>query len=157
MQKIVPFLWFDGKAEEAANFYTAIFNDARITDVMRSGEGGPGAKGSILSATFELAGQKFIALNGGPMFQFTPAISFFVYCETQAEVDDFWVKLSEGGQIRQCGWLTDKFGVTWQIVPIVLMQMLVDKDAAKAKRVMTAMMKMVKFDIALLTQAYEGG
>ena len=157
MQKIIPFLWFDGKAEEAANFYTAIFNDARITDVMRSGDGGPGAKGSILSATFELAGQKFIALNGGPMFQFTPAISFFVYCETQAEVDDFWVKLSEGGQIRQCGWLTDKFGVTWQIVPIVLMQMLRDEDAVKSNRVMAAMMKMIKLDIALLTQAYEGG
>jgi predicted 3-demethylubiquinone-9 3-methyltransferase (glyoxalase superfamily) len=157
MQKVVPFLWFDGKAEEAAHFYTAIFNDALITDVMRCGEDGPGPKGSVWAATFELAGQKFVALNGGPMFNFTPAISFFVNCETQAEVDDFWAKLSEGGQIRQCGWLTDKFGVTWQIVPIVLMQMLRDEDAAKSKRVMAAMMKMIKLDIALLTQAYEGG
>ena len=157
MQKIVPFLWFDGKAEEAANFYTAIFNDALITDVSRSGDDGLGAKGKVMSATFELAGQKFIALNGGPMFKFTPAISFFVNCETQAEVDDFWAKLSEGGQTMQCGWLTDKFGVTWQIVPIVLQQMLRDEDAAKSRRVMAAMMKMVKLDIAELTRAYEGG
>jgi predicted 3-demethylubiquinone-9 3-methyltransferase (glyoxalase superfamily) len=157
MQKIVPFLWFDGKAEEAANFYTAIFDDALITDVMRHGEGGHGPKGAVWSATFELAGQKFVALNGGPMFKFTPAISFFVNCETQAEVDDFWAKLSEGGQIMQCGWLTDKFGVTWQIVPIVLMQMLRDADAAKVKRVTAAMMEMIKLDIAELTRAYEGG
>src|SRR5579863_7541500 len=157
MQKIVPFLWFDGKAEEAANFYTAIFNDALITDVSRSGDDGLGARGKVMSATFELAGQKFIALNGGPMFKFTPAISFFVNCETQAEVDDFWAKLSEGGQIMQCGWLTDRFGVSWQIVPIALMQMLRDEDAAKSKRVMAAMMKMVKLDIAELTRAYEGG
>jgi predicted 3-demethylubiquinone-9 3-methyltransferase (glyoxalase superfamily) len=156
MQKIVPFLWFDGKAEEAANFYTAIFDDARITDVARYGEAGPGPKGAIMYATFELAGQQFIALNGGSMFHFTPAISLFVNCDTQAEIDEFWRKLSDGGRTMQCGWLTDKFGVTWQIVPKILLPMQQDKDPAKSKRVMEAMMKMVKLDIALLQQAYDG-
>ena len=155
MQKIIPFLWFDGKAEEAASFYTGIFKNARITNVMRYGEAGPGPKGAIMSATFELEGQEFFALNGGSTFEFSPAISFFVKCQTQDEIDMFWTKLSEGGQIRQCGWLTDKFGVTWQIVPVILLPMLQDKDAAKSKRVMEAMMKMVKLDVALLTQAYE--
>ena len=157
MQKITPFLWFDGKAEEAANFYTGIFKDARITNVMRYGDAGPGAKGTIMTATFELAGQEFIALNGNPMFKFSPAISFFVHCETQAEIDDYWAKLSDGGTIRQCGWLDDKFGVTWQIVPTILLPMLQDKDAAKSKRVMEAMMKMIKLDIAPLQKAYEQG
>jgi predicted 3-demethylubiquinone-9 3-methyltransferase (glyoxalase superfamily) len=156
MQKITPFLWFDGKAQEAADFYTAIFKNSRITEVMRYGEGGPGPKGGVMAATFELEGQTFIALNGGPMFAFSPAISFFVPCDSQEEVDHFWDKLSAGGQIQQCGWLTDKFGVTWQIVPRVLHSMLQDKDPVKAKRVMEAMMKMVKLDIDALTRAYEG-
>ena len=155
MQKITPFLWFDGKAEEAMNFYTGIFKNSRVVDVMRYGEAGPGPKGSVLAVTFQLEGQEFIALNGGPMFKFSPAISLFGKCETQEEVDEFWAKLSEGGETQQCGWLTDKFGVSWQIVPTVLGTMLRDKDAAKAKRVMEAMMKMVKLDINLLTQAYE--
>jgi predicted 3-demethylubiquinone-9 3-methyltransferase (glyoxalase superfamily) len=156
MQKITPFLWFDGKAQEAADFYTVIFKNSRITDVMRYGEGGPGPKGGLMAATFELEGQTFIALNGGPMFAFSPAISFFVHCDSQNEVDHFWDKLSAGGQIQQCGWLTDKFGVTWQIVPRVLHSMLQDKDPVKAKRVMEAMMKMIKLDIDALTRAYEG-
>jgi predicted 3-demethylubiquinone-9 3-methyltransferase (glyoxalase superfamily) len=124
--------------------------------VVRYREAGPGPKGAIMYATFELAGQQFIALNGGSMFQFTPAISFFVHCETQAEIDAFWAKLSDGGRTMQCGWLTDKFGVTWQIVPNILLPMQQDKDPAKSKRVMAAMMKMVKLDIALLQQAYDG-
>jgi predicted 3-demethylubiquinone-9 3-methyltransferase (glyoxalase superfamily) len=156
MQKITPFLWFDGKAQEAADFYTAIFKNARITEIMRYGEAGPGPKGGLMSATFDLEGQTFIALNGGPMFTFSPAISFFVHCDNQEEVDHFCDRLSAGGQIRQCGWLTDKFGVTWQIVPRILLPMLQDKDAAKAKRAMEAMMKMIKLDIGALTQAYNG-
>ena len=155
MQKITPFLWFDGKAEEAMNLYTSIFKNSRLLDVMRYGDAGPGPKGSVMSATFELDGQQFIALNGGAMFSFTPAISLFVSCETQAEVDAYWTKLLEGGQPQQCGWLTDKFGLSWQIVPAVLGPMLQDKDAARSTRVMQAMMKMVKLDIALLQQAYE--
>jgi predicted 3-demethylubiquinone-9 3-methyltransferase (glyoxalase superfamily) len=157
MQKITPFLWFDGRVEEGANFYTAIFGNARILDVMRYSDAGPGPKGAIMSATFELEGQTFIALNGGPTFKFSPAVSFFVTCESQDEVDHFWSRLSEGGQTLQCGWLTDKFGVTWQVVPAVLHAMLTDPDAGKSKRVMQAMMKMVKLDIGLLTQAYEQG
>ncbi len=157
MQKITPFLWFDGRAEEAANFYTAIFGNARVLDVMRYGEAGPGPKGAIMSATFELEGQTFIALNGGPVYKFSPAVSFFVTCQTQEEVDHFWSKLSEGGRTLQCGWLTDRFGVTWQVVPAALYAMLTDPDAGKSKRVMQAMMGMVKLDIGLLTQAYEQG
>ena len=124
---------------------------------MRYGETGPGEKGSVLTATFELQGQEFIALNGGPMYQFTPAISFLVKCETQDEVDDYWTKLLEGGQPQQCGWLTDKFGVSWQIVPTILGELMQDQDAKKANRVMQAMLKMVKLDIRLLKQAYEQG
>ncbi|MDM0074012.1 VOC family protein [Variovorax sp. J2P1-59] len=157
MQKIAPFLWFDGKVEEAMTFYTSIFKNSRVKDVMRQGEGGPGPKGSVMGATFELEGQEFMALNGGPMFSFTPAISFFVRCETQEEVDDFAAKLSsDGGEIQPCGWLKDKYGLSWQIVPTALGAMLQDKDPQKARRVMETMMKMKKLDIGLLKQAYEG-
>jgi predicted 3-demethylubiquinone-9 3-methyltransferase (glyoxalase superfamily) len=156
MQKITPFLWFDGKAEEAAAFYTSIFKNAKVTDVSRYGEGAPAPKGSVMTATFELEGQKFIALNGGPHYQFTPAVSFFIHCETQGEIDHYWEKLSAGGKQIQCGWLTDKFGLTWQVVPTVLMTYMRDKDPEKAKRVMQAMLKMVKLDIATLQRAYDG-
>lgn len=155
MQKIAPFLWFDGKAEEAMNFYTSIFKNSKVGNVMRYGDAGPGPKGTVMSATFEIEGQEFMALNGGPMFTFSPAISFFVKCETQGEVDALWAKLSAGGKTQQCGWLQDKFGVSWQIVPTVLGAMLQDKDPQKSKRVMEAMLKMVKLDIKLLKQAYE--
>ena len=153
MQKISPFLWFDGKAEEAMNFYTSIFKNSKRGNVTRYGEAGPGPKGSVMSATS--SSQEFMALNGGTMFTFSPAISFFVKCETQAEVDELWAKLSEGGQTQQCGWLKDKFGVSWQIIPTVLGTLLQDKDPEKSKRVMQAMMKMTKLDIKLLKQAYE--
>jgi len=156
MQKIVPFLWFDGQADEAVNFYTSIFKNATITSVTRYGDAGPGPKGSIMSATFELDGQEFYALNGGPMFKFSPAISFFVKCESQEEVDYYWSKLAAGGQTNQCGWLQDKFGVSWQVVPTLLGKMLGDKDAAKANRVMQAMLKMTKLDVAGLQRAYDG-
>lgn len=155
MQKITPFLWFNGNAEEAMNFYTAIFKNSRAGDVMRYGEAGPGPEGTVMSVTFQLEGQEFFALNGGPVFKFSPAISFFVNCETQEEIDGFWAKLSEGGETQQCGWLRDKFGVTWQIVPNVLRKMLQDKDYEKSNRVMAAMMKMTKLDIGLLKRAYE--
>lgn len=155
MQKIKPFLWFDGKAEEAAHFYTALFKGSKITGTMRYGDVGPGPKGSVMSVTFELNGQQFIALNGGPQFTFSPAISFFVTCETQDEVDELWDKLLEGGQPQQCGWLTDKYGLSWQIVPSVLGEMLQDKDAAKSTRVMQAMLGMIKLDIATLKEAHE--
>ena len=157
MRGITPFLWFDGKAEEAMNFYTSIFKNSKVGNVTRYGEAGPGENGSVMTATFEIEGQEFLALNGGPMFKFSPAISFIVYCKTQEEVDDFWAKLLEGGAQQQCGWLTDKFGVSWQIVPTILPEMLQDKDAEKTKRVMQAMLKMVKLDIKVLKQAYEQG
>jgi predicted 3-demethylubiquinone-9 3-methyltransferase (glyoxalase superfamily) len=156
MQKITPCLWFDGKAEEAMHFYTSIFKRSKLVDVARYGDAGPGPKGSVLTATFELDGQQFIALNGGPHFYFTPAISFFVACGTQDEVDELWEKLLAGGRPQQCGWLTDKYGVSWQVVPTVLGHMLQDKDAQKADRVMRAMLKMIKLDIAALQRAYEG-
>ena len=155
MQKITPFLWFDGKAEEAMSFYTSIFSDSEVVNIMRYGDAGPGPKGTVMSPTFRLNGQEFIALNGGPQFSFTPAISFFVSCKTQEEVDQLWEKLSAGGTPQQCGWLTDKFGLCWQIVPTVLGEMLQDKDAKKSSRVMAAMLKMVKLDIDRLKQAYE--
>jgi predicted 3-demethylubiquinone-9 3-methyltransferase (glyoxalase superfamily) len=154
MQKISPFLWFEGKAEEAMNFYTGIFKNSKVSNVSHCGDAGPGPKGTVMSATFELEGQEFIALNGGPMFTFSPAISFFVKCETQEEVDELWAKLSAGGETQRCGWLKDKFGLSWQIVPTVLGTLLQDKDAEKSKRVMQAMMKMTKLDIGLLKQAY---
>jgi len=156
MQKINPFLWFDGKAEEAMNFYVSIFKNSKVVNVTRYGEGGPGPKGTVMSATFELEGQKFLALNGGPQFTFSPAISFFVNCETQQEVDELWEKLSEGGEKQRCGWLKDKYGLSWQIIPSALGKMLQEKDAEKAKRVMKAMLQMDKMDIKRLKQAYDG-
>jgi predicted 3-demethylubiquinone-9 3-methyltransferase (glyoxalase superfamily) len=155
MQKITPFLWFDGNAEEAMNSYVSIFKNSRVVSVTRYGEAGPGPKGTVMSATFELEGQPFYALNGGPLFSFTPAISFFVNCETQAEIDDLWAKLSKGGEAQRCGWLRDRFGLSWQIVPGVLGKMLGDKNAERAERVMTAMLQMDKIDISGLRQAYD--
>lgn len=157
MQKIAPCLWFDGQAEDAVNFYTAIFKNSHVGEVMRYGDAGPGVTGSVLLVEFQLEGQDFIALNGGPEFKFSPAISFFVNCETQEEIDTLWEKLLNGGQASQCGWLEDKFGVSWQIVPTVIGQMLRDRDAEKANRVMQALMKMIKMDIKLLQQAYDQG
>src|SRR3954464_107888 len=148
MQKITPFLWFDDKAEEAMNFYTSIFKNSKVGKVSRYGEGGPGPKGSVMSATFELEGQEFMALNGGPHFKFTPAISFFVNCETQEEVNELWNKLTAGGEESRCGWLKDKYGLSWQIIPKSLGEMLGDKDPQKSKRVMQAMLGMGKIDIA---------
>ena len=150
MQRITPFLWFDGKAEEAMNFYTAIFKNSKIGNVS------PGPNGSVMVASFELDGLKFTALNGGPQFKFTEAISLYVNCDSQEEVDHYWNKLSEGGQIQQCGWLKDKFGLSWQIIPSALSKLMGDPDRAKANRVMQAMLQMKKIDIAKLQQAYEG-
>jgi predicted 3-demethylubiquinone-9 3-methyltransferase (glyoxalase superfamily) len=155
MQKIAPFLWFDGKAEEAARFYTTIFKNSRVLGMARYGDAGPGPKGAVMTARFELEGQEFIALNGGPLFKFTEAISFLVNCETQEEVDELWEKLSQGGEKARCGWLKDKFGVSWQIVPTALGQMLQDKDPEKSQRVMHAMLQMDKIDIIRLRQAYD--
>jgi len=159
MQKITPFLWFDNQAEEAVNFYTSIFKHSKIDTVTRYGEAGAEVsgrpKGTVMTVSFELEGQEFIALNGGPQFTFSPAISFVVNCETQQEVDELWEKLSEGGEKQRCGWLKDKYGVSWQIVPIVLVEMLQDKDAEKSKRVMEALLQMDKIDIETLKQAYE--
>jgi len=155
MQKITPFLWFDGKAEEAMNFYISVFKNSKVVRVSRSGEGGPGPKGTVMSASFQLQGQDFFALNGGPQFTFTPAISLFVNCETQQEVDELWEKLSEGGKKERCGWLKDKYGLSWQIVPSVLGKLLGDKDPSKANRVMMAMLQMDKIDIERLQQAYD--
>ncbi len=155
MQKITPFLWFDHQAEEAANFYTAIFKDSKIGAVARYGDEGPGEKGTVMTVTFQLQGQEFMALNGGPEFAFSPAISFFVNCETQEEVDELWEKLSEGGEKQPCGWLRDQFGVTWQIVPTALGEMMSDPDAEKVRRVVKAMLQMSKLDIAALRRAYE--
>lgn len=154
MQTITPFLWFDDKAEEAMNFYTSIFRNSKVGSVSRYGDAGPGPKGTAMSATFQLEGQKFMALNGGPHFTFSPAISFFVNCETQKEVDHLWKKLSEGGETQQCGWLKDKFGVSWQIVPSVLGKLLRDKNPEKSRRVMEAMLQMQKLDIKALKKAY---
>ena len=155
MQKITPFLWFDGKAEEAMNFYSSIFKNSKIGRITRYGDAGPGPKGAVMSATFQLDGQEFMALNGGPQFKFTEAISFFVNCETQEEVDELWEKLSEGGQKSRCGWLKDKYGLSWQIIPSALGEMLGDKDPEKSQRVMKAMLQMDKIDIKGLEQAYK--
>ena len=156
-QKITPFLWFDNQAEEAMNFYTSIFKNSKIKTVMRYGEAGPGPKGSVLGGTFQLEGQDFMALNGGPLFTFTPAISLFVNCETQEEVDELWEKLLAGGEKSRCGWLKDKYGLSWQIIPTALGEMLQDKDPAKSQRVMKAMLQMDKIDIKTLKQAYAQG
>ena len=153
MQKITPFLWFDGNAEEAMNFYTSIFRNAKVGSISRYGEAGPGPAGSVLTASFELEGLQFTALNGGPHFKFNEAISFHVACESQAEVDYFWDGLGAGGQIQQCGWLKDKFGVSWQIVPTALPRLLGDPDRTRANRVMQAMLQMKKLDIAALERS----
>jgi len=158
-QKITPFLWFDDKAEEAAKFYTSIFKNSKIGNITRYDEeaAGPTGRpaGSVMTVDFQLAGKEFVALNGGPMFKFTEAISFVVNCENQEEVDYFWSKLSAGGEESRCGWLKDKFGLAWQVVPTVLIEMLTDKDTAKAKRVMHAMLQMDKIDVAVLKKAYD--
>ena len=154
MQKITPFLWFDDKAEEAMNFYVSVFKNSRVVSSTRYGEAGPGAAGTVMTASFVLDGQEFVALNGGPQFTFSPAISFVVNCTSQAEVDELWTKLSAGGKEVQCGWLEDRYGLSWQIVPTVLMEMLNDADPAKANRVMQAMLQMVKIDIEGLRRAY---
>jgi len=156
MQKIVTFLWFDNQAEEAAKFYVSLFRNSKIGTVTRYGDAGPGPKGTAMSVTFQLNGQEFYALNGGPLFKFTEAISLYVNCGTQDEVDDLWEKLSAGGSQSQCGWLKDRYGLSWQVIPTVLGKLLGDKDPAKAKRVMESMLKMTKIDITKLEQAYEG-
>jgi predicted 3-demethylubiquinone-9 3-methyltransferase (glyoxalase superfamily) len=159
-QKITPFLWFDSQAEEAANFYVSIFKQSRIGGIARYDDEASRAagrpKGSVMTVEFELDGQKFIALNGGPHFKFTEAISLFVNCENQKEVDYFWEKLSAGGQEVECGWLKDRFGLSWQVVPAALLEMLQDKDPEKSKRTMAAMLKMKKLDVDALRKAYDG-
>jgi len=155
MQKITTFLTYNDQAEEAVNLYTSVFPNSKIMSTTRYGTSGPGPKGSVMSVTFQLAGQEFFALNGGPSFKFSHGISLFVNCETQAEIDELWEKLSRGGKPGQCGWLTDRFGVSWQIVPSVLGRYLGDKDAGKATRVMQAMLQMTKLDISKLKRAYD--
>ena len=156
IQKITPFLWFDQQAEEAARFYTSVFKNSRIEAVTRYGTTGPGPQGGVMTVAFELDGQKFVALNGGPAFKFTEAVSFVVNCEDQREVDELWTKLSDGGQEIECGWLKDKYGLAWQIVPTVFFEMIQDQDVERKQRVMTAMMQMKKFDIDGLEAAYRG-
>jgi predicted 3-demethylubiquinone-9 3-methyltransferase (glyoxalase superfamily) len=155
-QKITTFLWFDNNAQEAMEFYTSVFKNSKIGNVSRYGEAGPGPKGTVMVGSFELEGQQFTALNGGPRFKFTEAISLVINCETQEEVDYFWEKLGAGGQLQQCGWLKDKFGLSWQVVPTVLDELMRDKDPQKSKRVMEAMLQMVKLDIPRLRAAYAG-
>jgi predicted 3-demethylubiquinone-9 3-methyltransferase (glyoxalase superfamily) len=155
MQKITPFLWFDHQAEQAANFYILLFKNSKIVSISHYGEGGPGPQGKVMSVNFQLEGQEFIALNGGPEFTFSPAISFFVDCATQAEVDWLWEKLTEEGEEVQCGWLKDKYGLSWQIVPSGLTELLNGKDAEGSRRAMQAMLQMKKLDLAEMRQAYE--
>jgi predicted 3-demethylubiquinone-9 3-methyltransferase (glyoxalase superfamily) len=155
MQKITPFLWFDGKAEESMNFYVAIFENSSIGTITRYGDAGPGPKGTVMIAAFQLEGQDFIALNGGPQFKFSPAVSFVVNCETQDEVDNYWDELSEGGEEMGCGWLKDKYGLSWQIVPTILPKLMRDSNTEKSQRVMKAMLQMKKIDIEGLQRAYE--
>jgi predicted 3-demethylubiquinone-9 3-methyltransferase (glyoxalase superfamily) len=156
MQKFTPFLWFDNNAEEAMNYYVSIFKNSKVLNVTHYGDAGPGPKGTVMTAEFELDGQKFVGLNGGPQFKFTWAISFVVNCETQEEVDYFWEKLSEGGEESRCGWVKDKFGLWWQVTPRILGELVGDKDPEKSKRVMEAMMQMGKIEIEPLKRAYEG-
>lgn len=156
MQKITPFLWFDHEAEEAATFYVAVFGDAEVLEVSRYPEGSPGAAGTVMTVRFRLRDQEFVALNGGPLFAFTEAVSFVVDCDTQDEVDHFWERLSEGGQQSRCGWLKDRFGLSWQVVPRALGELFGDPDPAKSQRVMTAMLAMGKMDIEGLRKAAEG-
>ena len=154
MQEITPFLWYDNQAEEAANFYVSIFKNSKVLSLVRYGEAGPGPKGSVMTVEFELEGQKFVGLNGGPLFKFTEAVSFAIKCETQEEVDYFWEKLTaDGGAESQCGWLKDKYGLSWQVVPTALIEML--KDSAKSQRVMQAVMQMKKIDIETAKKAYD--
>jgi len=155
MQRITPFLWFNNQAEEAMNFYASIFKNSKAVSISRYGDAGPGPEGSVMVAKFQLDGQDFMALNGGPTFTFSPAISFVVNCKTQEEVDEYWEKLSEGGQTNQCGWLTDKYGVSWQVVPTILGELVSDKDPEKSNRVMQAVLKMTKLDIKALKAAAE--
>lgn len=157
MQKITPFLWFDHQAEEAMNFYTSVFKNAEVGGVTRYGKGSPGPEGSVMTASFELEGLQFTALNGGPQFKFTEAISFVVDCESQAEVDELWERLTEGGEESQCGWLKDKFGVSWQIVPRELTELLNDPDPEKARRATEAMLQMKKIDIQAIREASHSG
>jgi predicted 3-demethylubiquinone-9 3-methyltransferase (glyoxalase superfamily) len=156
LQKITPFLWFDDKAEEAANFYVSVFKNSKIGSVARYGDAGPGPKGSVMTVSFQLEGQEFIALNGGPLYTFSPAISFFVDCKTQQEVDELWDKLTAGGGEVECGWLRDKYGLSWQIIPTALLELMQDKDPAKSQRVFKAMLQMTKIDIEGLQRAYRG-
>jgi predicted 3-demethylubiquinone-9 3-methyltransferase (glyoxalase superfamily) len=155
MQKITPFLWFNDQAEEAVRSYVSTFKNSKVGTVTRYGDAGPGPKGTVMTASFELDGMQFTALNGGPQFKFTEAISFVVNCETQQEIDEFWTKLSQGGKPGQCGWLTDRFGLSWQIVPRTLGELMRGGDAARSQRVMAALLKMTKLDIAALTRAAE--
>ena len=154
MAKITPFLWFDGQAEEAAHFYTSIFKNSKVEGVTRYGDVGPGPKGTVMTVAFQLEGQEFVALNGGPQFPFTEAVSFVVNCATQKEIDYFWDKLSAGGQQIECGWLKDRYGLSWQIVPAELSKMLQDPDPDTTNRVMQAVLQMIKPDIQRLEQAY---
>jgi predicted 3-demethylubiquinone-9 3-methyltransferase (glyoxalase superfamily) len=156
MQRITPYLWFESQAEEAANHYVSIFPDSKIVDVQRYGEGAPVPAGTVMMVTFELQGQRFMALNGGPQFTFNEAISFYVDCATQREVDEFWARLSDGGEEGQCGWLKDRFGVSWQVIPEALPRLLTDPDPEKAGRVMQAMFEMKKIRVQDLQDAYEG-
>jgi predicted 3-demethylubiquinone-9 3-methyltransferase (glyoxalase superfamily) len=155
-QKITPYLWFDGQAEEAMNFYVSVFKNSEILTVSRYGEGGPGPAGSVMIASFRLDGEEFLALNGGPMFKFTEAVSFLISCESQDEVDYYWDKLTEGGEPSQCGWLKDKFGLSWQVIPTRLAELLQDEDPEKAGRVMQAMLQMTKIEVPKLEAAYAG-
>ena len=157
MKKITPFLWFDNQAEEAMNFYISIFTDSKIGTVSRYGDAGPMPKGTVMVGTFQINGQEFMVLNGGPMFKFTEAISFYLPCESQEEVDEYWDKLSAGGQTSQCGWLKDKFGLSWQVVPTLLGELMSSKDPKKTNNVMSALMKMTKLDSKLLQEAFDKG
>ena len=156
MQKITPFLWFNNNAEEAINFYTSVFKNSKIVTISRYGDAGPGPKGAVMTGTIEIEGQQFYLLNGGPQYTFSPAVSFFVSCATQQEIDELWDKLSAGGTLQQCGWLHDQFGLTWQIVPYNLGTLLQSNDRGKSNRVMKAMMLMIKLDMNVLQQAYDG-